>query len=81
MGEVIALRRPAAPVSTNCTGRTLYCDSREQHRQVAMDNFYTALRHTHVDPLTAWELTQAHGDDYDRLTARVAAALNSKEDV
>jgi hypothetical protein len=60
-------------------GRSLYCESRAQHRREAMDNFYTALRHEHVDPFTAYDRTAAFGDDYDRLTARIAEAMQEKE--
>lgn len=60
-------------------GRTLYCESRAQHKREAMDNFYTALRHTQVDAFTAYDRTMAFGDDYDRLTARIADAMAEKE--
>jgi hypothetical protein len=60
-------------------GCTLYCESRAQHKQKALSNFYTALRHEKVDPYTAYERMTAFGDDYDRLTARVANAMSEKE--
>jgi hypothetical protein len=59
-------------------GRTLYCETRAQHKQEALGNFYTWLRHEHVDAFTAYDRMMAFGDDYDRLTARVAAAISEK---
>jgi hypothetical protein len=60
-------------------GRTLYCESRAQHKQKALNNFYTALRHEHVDPCTAYDRMTAFGDDYDRLTESIAEAMAEKE--
>lgn len=60
-------------------GRTLYCESRAQHKQKALGNFYTALRREQVDPYTAYERMTAFGDDYDRLTAQIAEAMQEKE--
>jgi hypothetical protein len=60
-------------------GRSLYCENRAQHKQVALNNFYTALRHEHFDPYTAYDRMTAFGDDYDRLTARIADAMQEKE--
>jgi hypothetical protein len=60
-------------------GRTLYCENRAQHKRAALDNFYTALRHEHVDAFTAYDRTMAFGDDYDRLTAQIAEAMQEKE--
>jgi hypothetical protein len=72
--------RVAAITPLGCSGRTLYCASREQHKLHALDNYYTAERRQHVDPLTAYDRMCAFGDDYDRMTARVAAALNDDGD-
>lgn len=60
-------------------GRSLYCESRAQHKQKALGNFYTGLRHAQVDPYTAYDLMTAFGDDYDKLTARIADAMQEKE--
>jgi hypothetical protein len=73
--EVIPFRSVTPQASG---GRTLYCETRSQHRREAMDNFYTSLRHAHVDAFTAYDRTMAFGDDYDRLTACVAAAMSKK---
>lgn len=59
-------------VSTQCSGRTLYCEHRDQHKLQALDNYYTAERRSGTDPLTAYNRMCAFGDDYDRLTERVA---------
>jgi hypothetical protein len=63
--------------SLGCSGRTLYAASREQHKQKALDNYYTAERRN-VDVITAWDRMCAFSDDYDRVTALVAAALNDE---
>lgn len=62
-------------VSTQCSGRTLYCEHRAEHKVKALDNYYTAERRSGTDPLTAYERMCAFGDDYDRMTARVAEAM------
>jgi hypothetical protein len=74
--EIIPFRSVTPQASS---GRTLYCESRAQHKQTALGNFYTGLRHDQVDPYTAYELMTAFGDDYDRLTARIAEATQEKE--
>jgi hypothetical protein len=61
-----------------CSGRTLYAASREQHKLKALDNYYSGQRRAAVDPLTAYERMCEFGDEYDRLTARVAAALDDE---
>ena len=62
-----------------CSGRSLYCASREQHNFTALDNYYSSQRRADVDPLTAYERMCEFGDEYDRLTDLVAAALNDGE--
>jgi len=55
------------PVQTSCSGRTMPGLTTPELRARAILNFYTAERHQHVDPLTAWERSQAFGRDLDRI--------------
>jgi hypothetical protein len=57
------------PISTNCSGRTMPGLTTPELRARAILNFYTAERRKHVDPLTAWERSQAFGRDLDRIAA------------
>jgi hypothetical protein len=60
-------------------GRSLYCESRAQHKREAMGHFYTLERRAHVDHITAHYRMEEFGKDYDRHTARVAEAIPEKE--
>jgi hypothetical protein len=66
-------------VSSQCSGRTLYCESRDEHKLKALDNYYTAERRSGTDALTAYDRMCAFGDDYDRLTALIAEQMGASQ--
>lgn len=55
------------PVPTSCSGATMPGLTTPELRARAVLNYYSAERRQHVDPLTAWERSQAFGRDLDRI--------------
>jgi hypothetical protein len=54
-------------VSTECSGRTMPGLTTLELRIRARDNYYTALRRQHVDPLTATDLADGFLDNLERI--------------
>jgi hypothetical protein len=59
-------------VSTECSGRTMPGMTSPELRIRARDNYYTALRRQHVDPLTAADLADGFLDNLERIAKIVA---------
>lgn len=55
------------PVSTQCTGCSMPGLTTPELRARAVLNFYSDERRRGIDPMTAWDRSQAFGRDLDRI--------------
>ncbi len=60
-----------APVPSSCSGCTIPGLTTAELRRRARDNFYTAERLAGVDPLTAYERSEAFAADIERIYANM----------
>lgn len=54
-------------VSTECTSRTMPGLTSPELRMRARNNYYTALRHQQIDPMTANDLADGYLENLERI--------------